>query len=183
MRFWVPRLMGAPRTRISPSSGAVMFMIIRIVVVLPAPLGPRRPNTRPFGTLKDRPSTPLNLPQTFETPFSSIAVSIGSPFPTDFRGFRLSGGEGGIRTHGTLLGPTGFRDRPDQPLQHLSGRGTRDLTRSAFGSEEEAQQLGGVLGEEPAFHLAAVVQARVAGDVAERAAVPGLRIGAAVDDS
>ena len=29
------------------------------------------------------------------------------------------GGEGGIRTHGDLR-HNGFRDRPDQPLQHLS---------------------------------------------------------------
>ena len=35
-----------------PSSGIVMFMIIRIVVVLPAPLGPSRPYTTPFGTCK-----------------------------------------------------------------------------------------------------------------------------------
>ena len=31
-----------------PMSGAVMFMIIRIVVVLPAPLGPSRPNIDPL---------------------------------------------------------------------------------------------------------------------------------------
>ena len=30
----------------------MMFMIIRIVVVLPAPLGPSRPNIAPFGTLE-----------------------------------------------------------------------------------------------------------------------------------
>ena len=32
---------------------------------------------------------------------------------------RLSG-EGGIRTHGGPEGHNGFRDRPDQPLRHLS---------------------------------------------------------------
>ena len=39
--------MTSPRTRISPSSGFVMFMIMRIVVVLPAPFGPRSPNVTP----------------------------------------------------------------------------------------------------------------------------------------
>ncbi len=29
-------------------------------------------------------------------------------------------GEGGIRTHGTRQGYNGFRDRPVQPLRHLS---------------------------------------------------------------
>jgi hypothetical protein len=31
------------------------------------------------------------------------------------------GGEGGIRTHGGQKGHNGFRDRPIQPLWHLSG--------------------------------------------------------------
>jgi hypothetical protein len=33
---------------------------------------------------------------------------------------RLSGGEGGIRTHGTLITFSGFQDRRIQPLCHLS---------------------------------------------------------------
>jgi hypothetical protein len=32
----------------------------------------------------------------------------------------LTGGEGGIRTHETLLRPNGFQDRRFQPLTHLS---------------------------------------------------------------
>ena len=68
MCFWVSRLIGAPRTRISPESGAVMFMIMRMVVVLPAPLGPSRPNTIPFGTLNESASTALKRPKLFETP-------------------------------------------------------------------------------------------------------------------
>ena len=39
---------------------------------------------------------------------------------TRYAGFFISGGEGGIRTLGTLLGYNGFRDRPIQPLWHLS---------------------------------------------------------------
>ena len=33
---------------------------------------------------------------------------------------RGTGGEGGIRTHGTHKGYNGFRDRPVRPLRHLS---------------------------------------------------------------
>ena len=48
-------------------SGAVMFMIMRMVVVLPAPLGPSRPNIAPFGTSSDRLSTALKRPKALQT--------------------------------------------------------------------------------------------------------------------
>ncbi len=35
-------------------------------------------------------------------------------------GMRIKNGEGGIRTRGTRKGHTGFRNRLDQPLRHLS---------------------------------------------------------------
>ena len=44
----------------------------------------------------------------------------------------VSGGEGGIRTHGTLR-YNGFRDRPIQPLSHLSA----DLERSTCSANTE----------------------------------------------
>ncbi len=72
----------------SPESGAVMFMIIRIDVVLPAPLGPSRPNIAPRGTFRDRLSTALNLPKAFETFVSWIAFSIGV---ADYYGFLGAG--------------------------------------------------------------------------------------------
>ena len=53
-----------------------MFMIIRIVVVLPAPLGPSRPNMTPFGTENDRSSTARNLPKDLETFVSSMAIDM-----------------------------------------------------------------------------------------------------------
>lgn len=42
---------GLPFRRISPLSGAVIELIMRIRVVLPAPLGPSSPNMVPRGTL------------------------------------------------------------------------------------------------------------------------------------
>src|SRR5438046_1286205 len=37
-----------PNNSIRPESGSVIFTIMRIVVVLPAPFGPMRPKTRPI---------------------------------------------------------------------------------------------------------------------------------------
>jgi hypothetical protein len=53
----------------SPSS-------IRIVVVLPEPLGPRKPYTLPVGTTRSSPSTTAVCPRRFVSPFVSIANSL-----------------------------------------------------------------------------------------------------------
>ena len=46
----------------APLVGRRMQAIIRIEVVLPAPLGPSRPNSSPRGTSRSMPSTAVNLP-------------------------------------------------------------------------------------------------------------------------
>ena len=46
-----------PATRAVPLVGRLRVVIIRTVVVLPAPLGPRRPSTVPCGTSKLTSST------------------------------------------------------------------------------------------------------------------------------
>src|SRR5436189_3611025 len=51
-----------------PLSGLVIPTIIRIVVVFPAPLGPRKPNTLPGRTSNDSPSTAVKSPNRFVTP-------------------------------------------------------------------------------------------------------------------
>ena len=45
------RVRGVLLSSTSPLSGAVIVLIMRISVVLPAPLGPSRPNMEPRGTL------------------------------------------------------------------------------------------------------------------------------------
>src|SRR5215207_8285132 len=58
MRSVAPALRcGCPISAIEPLSGAMMLRIMRIVVVLPAPLGPRSPYTAPRGTASDRSRT------------------------------------------------------------------------------------------------------------------------------
>ena len=54
----------------------MMFMIMRIVVVLPAPLGPSRPKMVPRGTWSERSFTAGKRPKDFETFVSSIAFSM-----------------------------------------------------------------------------------------------------------
>jgi len=53
---------GRPRQRTSPRSGASTPSTIRIVVVLPAPLGPTKPNSWPGSTEKDTPSSATTSP-------------------------------------------------------------------------------------------------------------------------
>src|SRR5512142_3349170 len=204
----------------------MMFMIIRIVVVLPAPFGPRRPNIAPAGTRNERSSTARNLPNCFVTFRRSIAVSIQGSLVLTVTGAGSCRGTitqartgAGKRETGNgkrrvrwrrgrdsnprnPFGLTGFRDRPDQPLQHLSGwlggrilafrartsRGARyprcssfpvfrfPFPDSSFRAEELLQQRRALLFEQSPLDLAAVVQPRVLRDVAERPAVARLGV-------
>src|SRR5947209_5766908 len=47
----------SPHTETAPALGGMNPVIMRIVVDLPAPLGPRNPSTSPFPTSKETPST------------------------------------------------------------------------------------------------------------------------------
>src|SRR3954471_23797628 len=60
-----------PKTRTSPESGTVMPIIMRMLLVFPAPLGPSRPNTFPAGIASDRSSTATNLSNDLRTWISS----------------------------------------------------------------------------------------------------------------
>src|SRR5690606_28976333 len=65
-----------PRTRSSPSVTGETQAIIRMVVVLPAPLGPRNPNTSPRCTVKSMPSTTASPPKRL---VSALACTSGAP--------------------------------------------------------------------------------------------------------
>ncbi len=52
-------------------------MIMRIDVVLPAPLGPMKPYNAPRGMVRSRCSTAFSEPKVFVTPLSSIAALLG----------------------------------------------------------------------------------------------------------
>ncbi len=50
-------------------------MIMRIVVVLPAPFGPMNPYIAPRGIVRSSLSTAVTLPNVFVTPTNSIAAA------------------------------------------------------------------------------------------------------------
>src|SRR5690606_39973001 len=65
---------------ISPPSGAVIWLIMRIKEVLPAPFGPKRPKILPFSTVKETLSSALWLAYSFTIFFMS---NMGNVYPFD----------------------------------------------------------------------------------------------------
>ena len=68
--------MGSPSIRISPLVAAARPSSMRIVVVLPEPLGPRKPKTEPLGTVRSRASTARWRPKTLVRPEVWMAASV-----------------------------------------------------------------------------------------------------------
>src|SRR5213596_1252868 len=62
--------MSCPPSSTLPAVGARSPIIIRMVVVLPAPLGPMKPNTRPCSIVKSRPATATVGPYSLRNPTS-----------------------------------------------------------------------------------------------------------------
>jgi hypothetical protein len=79
MRLRASLPMGSPRQRTVPLSSEATPTIARMAVVLPAPFGPRKPNTWPGGTVKLSPSSATTSPYVRRKPFSS---SVPSPLLT-----------------------------------------------------------------------------------------------------
>src|ERR1700728_1097199 len=74
-----------PSTRSVPPLSGLMHEIIRMVDVLPAPLGPRKPNDSPLAMVKSTPSTATKSPKRLTSPRAStmgdaVAPS-GEPVP------------------------------------------------------------------------------------------------------
>src|SRR5258705_4006640 len=63
-----------PRTRAPAAAGWRMVVRIRTAVVLPAPLGPRRPNTVPGGTERSIPSRAETSPNRLTRPRATMAA-------------------------------------------------------------------------------------------------------------
>src|SRR6185295_12729731 len=57
--------MSNPPTETEPSEGGMKPVAMRIVVDLPAPLGPRKPKTSPRSTVNEMPSTARLVPKDF----------------------------------------------------------------------------------------------------------------------
>jgi hypothetical protein len=64
-----------PQTLAWPPSGRISVARIRTAVVLPAPLGPKRPSTRPCLATRSTPSSAVVLPNRLTSPAASIAFA------------------------------------------------------------------------------------------------------------
>src|SRR6266852_5588463 len=76
MRFLASSADRSPSTDSSPESGKRIAMIIRMVVVLPAPLGPMKPYRAPRGIARSRPVTALVVPKVLFTLLRRMASFI-----------------------------------------------------------------------------------------------------------
>src|SRR5262245_37478652 len=74
MRSLLSMAEARPSTDTDPESGKMIDMIIRIVVVLPAPLGPMKPTRAPSGIDRSRPCTATLRPKVLRTRWSSMAA-------------------------------------------------------------------------------------------------------------
>ena len=70
--------MSKPATVIRPDEAVVKPAIMRIVVVLPAPLGPRKPTISPFSTVNETSWTMVFDPKRLETDSRAITWGQGS---------------------------------------------------------------------------------------------------------
>src|SRR5918997_6785037 len=104
-----------PRTRSSPPVTGETQAIMRIVVVLPAPLGPRKPNTSPRCTVKSTPSTATSRPKRL---LSAVALMSGAS-PADASGAGAGPGTGAGGEAGGGGGP------PPPRAPRGGGRGGR----------------------------------------------------------
>ena len=66
-----------PSTRSTPAEGGDTQPIIRIAVVLPAPLGPRNPNASPAATSKSMPSTAVMAANRLVRPRAWMSERVG----------------------------------------------------------------------------------------------------------
>src|SRR3989442_2337742 len=78
-----------PATCASPEVGRSSVQRMLIVVVLPAPLGPRKPKTSPCSTARSIPRTASMSPYVFTRPLTSITAATAL-FPERGRGLALA---------------------------------------------------------------------------------------------
>src|ERR1700756_1806328 len=112
-----------------PDVGRSSPRIMRMVVVLPAPLGPRKPVTTPGSIEQVRPSTARLLPKTLVSPANSIIVPILSL-------------RGGVRLHRGRSGVCGLRGG-GQAGGRVLCRGPVDRSRQLRSAADCASAAGG----------------------------------------
>src|SRR6266516_1682537 len=144
---------GTPFHRTDPASRSVRPKIARIVVVLPAPFGPRNPTTCPEGTEKLRLSRAVTVPKRRLRPSSSNRPATSAPsdpacwFPgsSDLLVQRLvaHGGHRGLLPHPL----SSMIQQPDLPHWRLAQRAASST--AAFSSSTVNPAGGGSTRPEP----------------------------------
>src|SRR6185312_5867672 len=120
-----------PSTRSWPPLAIACPVSSRIVVDLPAPLGPSRPRQMPSGTSRSSPSTAVIVPKRLTTPRSSIAA---------MRRFSMIGGAGGelaLQLSGALGIEEAERDRGGDRAQGGDGEQARVVGQAPRRLREE----------------------------------------------
>src|SRR5699024_744741 len=120
MARWSAVVIGRPPQRTRPSEMPRTPMIIRIVVVLPAPLPPTKPVISPFSTEKSTWSTAVRSPNRRVSP-STVMVCGAMSMTTTL----WIAGTWRIRPEGDPRAPASSpRGRRSASTRHHSGRGT-----------------------------------------------------------
>src|ERR1035437_5701946 len=138
------RTMSWPATVAVPPEGLVSGQSMLIVVVLPAPLGPRNPNTSPLATSKSTPRTARTSPKVLMRPRTAMAGTravdglplVGSIAADTLRGLVGILGQDPIQT-APGLGQQLDRARP---LALVTGRG--DLPGRLADLDHQRSELG-----------------------------------------
>ena len=72
------RTTSKPATVAPPAVGLASVQRILIVVDLPAPFGPRKPNVSPACTVRSRPRTASTSPYRLTSPWASMTVAVSN---------------------------------------------------------------------------------------------------------
>src|SRR5579884_4524618 len=110
------RTTSCPATVAEPEVGLSSVHSMLMVVVLPAPLGPRKPNTSPGATWKDTSLTASTGPKLLDRAATSMAGGAEAPFveASDAISHKLTRGRRGFSGGRSREGPTP-PSTPSQP--------------------------------------------------------------------
>src|SRR5687768_3037352 len=122
MRSRAEASLGEPKSSIAPVSGRKTRLIIRSVVVLPAPFLPRRPVMVPLRTAKETSSSARTDANDFETSLSVTTASMGRCGGTLHRPGGSQRGTSGVYPNDVVafhMLETIFQDRSVARLKHI----------------------------------------------------------------
>src|SRR6185437_10267786 len=140
---------GSPNSSTRPAVGPIRPISILIVVVLPEPFGPRKPNTAPCGTESSSPSTASCPPRyRLDSPWVSIVGLSGltsSSLRALCHGVRLEYG----RRHGADKQPAVVGDQDRQEIGRVQLAAAERPAHLLAGADQRVEVAGDVAVEQP----------------------------------